>query len=157
MTTDCNCNGQDTMILTCSGASREGRLANQAAVELTKEGFGQLFCLAGIATGKSGLVQSAKDTEQIIVLDGCETACARTILENAGVPVKEHIIVSQLAIQKAGCRSLSLEDAVPGDVAAVKYAARLTLKLPVKIVFDSPKPLSPAEQAMSKLLGGKCC
>jgi len=98
------------MILTCSGASREGRLANQAAVELTKEGFGQLFCLAGIATGKSGLVQSAKDTEQIIVLDGCETACARTILENAGVPLKEHIIVSQLAIQKDGGRSLSLEE-----------------------------------------------
>lgn len=157
MATDCNCNGQNIMILSCSGASREGRLSNQATVELTKEGFGQLFCLAGIATGKSGFVQSAKDTEQIIVIDGCETACAKTILENAGVPVKEHIIVSQLAIQKDRGRSLSLEDAVPEDVAAVKYAARLALKLPVKIVFNSPKPLSPAEQAMSRLLGGKCC
>ncbi len=145
------------MILSCSGASREGRLANQAAVELTKEGFGTLFCLAGIATGKSGFVQSAKDTEQIIVIDGCETACAGTILENAGVPVKEHIIVSRLAIQKDEGGALSLEDAVPEDVAAVKYAARLALKLPVSVVFNSPTPLSPAEQAMSRLLGGKCC
>ena len=85
------------MILSCAGASREGRLANQAAVELTGEGFGVMFCLAGIATGKSGFVQSAKD------------------------------------------------------------AARLALKLPVKIIFTSPTPLSPADQAMSKLLGGKCC
>lgn len=46
----------------------------QAAVELTKERFGELFCLAEIATGKSGFMQSAKDTEQIIIIDGCETA-----------------------------------------------------------------------------------
>jgi uncharacterized metal-binding protein len=157
MANDCNCKAQNIMILSCSGASREGRLSNRAAVELTGEGFGVMFCLAGIATGKSGFVQSAKDAEQMIVIDGCETACAKTILENAGVPVKEHIIVSQLAIQKGRGRSLSLEDAVPEDVAAVKYAARLALKLPVKIVFNSPTPLSPADQAMSKLLGGKCC
>lgn len=145
------------MILSCSGASREGRLSNQAAVELTGEGFGVMFCLAGIATGKSGFVQSAKDAEQMIVIDGCETACARMILENAGVPVKEHVIVSQLPIQKDEGRSLSLEEAVPEDVAAGKYAARLALKLPVKIVFNSPTPLSPADQAISRLLGGKCC
>ena len=62
------------MILSCSGASREGRLSNQATVELTGEGFGVMFCLAGIATGKSGFVQSAKDAEQMIVIDGCGTA-----------------------------------------------------------------------------------
>ena len=145
------------MILSCAGASREGRLSNQAAVELTKEGFGTLFCLAGIAAGKSGFVQSAKDAEQMIVIDGCDTACTKTILENAGILVKEHVIVGRLAIQKGRGRSLSLEDAVPGDVAAVKYAARLALKLPIKIVFNSPTPLSPADQAMSKRLGGKCC
>ena len=66
-------------------------------------------------------------------------------------------IVSQLAIQKDEGRSLSLEEAVPEDVAAVKFAARLALKFPVKIVFNSPTPLSPADQAMSRLLGGKCC
>jgi uncharacterized metal-binding protein len=31
-----------------------------------------------------------------MILDGCETACAKTILENAGVPVKEHIIYHDL-------------------------------------------------------------
>jgi uncharacterized metal-binding protein len=157
MTNDCPCKGKNIMILSCSGASREGRLANQAAVELTGEGFDVMFCLAGIATKKSEFLQSVKDAEQMIVIDGCETACARTILENAGITVKEHIIVSQLAIQKDKGRPLSLEDAVPEDLAAVKYAAKLALKLPVKIIFNSPTPLSPADQAMSKLLGGKCC
>lgn len=39
-----------TMILACAGGSKVGQLANQAAVELTQEGFGKLFCLAGIGS-----------------------------------------------------------------------------------------------------------
>lgn len=154
---NCNCKRQDMMILSCSGASREGRFSNQAAVELAREGFGVMFCLAGIATGKNGFVQSVKAAEQKVVIDGCETACARTVLEDAGVPVKKHIIVSQLAISNDKGPSLSTEDTAPGDIATVKYAARLALKLPVKMVFNSSKPLSPADQAMSRRLGGKCC
>ena len=36
------------MILACSGGSNVGQLSNQAAIELTHEGFGKMFCLAGI-------------------------------------------------------------------------------------------------------------
>lgn len=35
------------MILACSGGSNVGQLSNQAAIELTQEGFGKMFCLAG--------------------------------------------------------------------------------------------------------------
>ncbi len=59
MSQDC-CQPQvDTLILACSGGSNVGQLANQAAVELTQEGFGKLFCLAGVGAQLSGFVQSA--------------------------------------------------------------------------------------------------
>ena len=56
----CDPNG-NIMILACSGGSNAGQLSNQSAVELTREGFGKLFCLAGIGGQLSGFVQSAKD------------------------------------------------------------------------------------------------
>jgi uncharacterized metal-binding protein len=36
------------MILACSGGSNVGQLSNQAAVDLIREGFSKMFCLAGI-------------------------------------------------------------------------------------------------------------
>ena len=54
-----------TMILACSGGSNVGQLSNQAAVELTQEGFGKLSCLAGVGAHLSGFVQSARDIDRI--------------------------------------------------------------------------------------------
>lgn len=59
------------MILACSGGSNVGQLPNHAAVELTKEGFGKMFCLAGIG--------------------GCSVGCAKAILEKAEVPLKTYL------------------------------------------------------------------
>ena len=58
---------QQIMLLACSGGSNVGQLSNQAVVELTQEGFGKMFCLAGIGAQLSGFVQSAKD----VSTDGC--------------------------------------------------------------------------------------
>ena len=80
----CSSNG-DIMILACSGASNVGQLSNRAAIELTQEGFGKMFCLAGIGGELSGFIQSAKDTPRIMAIDGCEAGCAKATLERAGV------------------------------------------------------------------------
>jgi uncharacterized metal-binding protein len=72
MNENCGCNQPGIMILTCSGGTCEGRLADRAAWELTKEGAGRMFCLAGIATRISGFVQPAKDTPKIVIIDGCD-------------------------------------------------------------------------------------
>ncbi len=39
---------ENIMILACSGGSNVGQLSNQAAIELTREGFGKMFCFSGI-------------------------------------------------------------------------------------------------------------
>ncbi|MDZ7667426.1 MAG: putative zinc-binding protein [Desulfotignum sp.] len=152
MENTCGCNQPDIMLLACSGGTCEGQLANRAAWELTKEGLGRMFCLTGIGAHVSGFMQSAKDVAQVVVIDGCDTACARILLENAGVAVTRHVIVTRLDVKKPD--SVHLD---PDDVAAVKHAVRLACKLPVKKVFDSPSPLSPGDRAKSRQLGGKCC
>ena len=48
MAEGCFSNNGTTMILACSGGSNVGQLPDQAAEEATQEGFGKMFCLAGI-------------------------------------------------------------------------------------------------------------
>jgi uncharacterized metal-binding protein len=88
------------MILACSGASNVGQLSNQAAVELTREGFGKMFCLAGIGAHLSGFVQSAKDVPAMVAIDGCPVACAKKILEHAEVPIQAYVMLTDLGIEK---------------------------------------------------------
>ena len=107
------------MILPCSGGSNVGQLANQAGVELTREGFGRMFCLAGIGGRLSGFVQSAKDVESMIVIDGCELACGKGTLETADVPLKTHLVVTELGIENNKDFSLKRE-----DIEKVKDAAK---------------------------------
>ena len=90
MAEDCCTTNGNVMILTCSGASNVGQLSNQAAVELTQEGFGKMFCLAGIGGHLSGFVQSAKDVLQMVAIDGCEVGCAKAVLEHAEIPSKNY-------------------------------------------------------------------
>ena len=100
MAENCCSNNGTTMILACSGGSNVGQLSNQAAVELTQEGFGKMFCLVGIGGGLSGFVQSAKDTPRMIAIDGCEVGCAKATLEKEEVPLKDYIVLTELGIQK---------------------------------------------------------
>jgi uncharacterized metal-binding protein len=88
------------MILACSGGSNVGQLSNQAAVELTQEGFGKMFCLAGVGGHLGGFVQSAKDVPQMVAIDGCDIGCAKAILEHAEVPIKSYLVLTELGIEK---------------------------------------------------------
>ena len=97
---DCCSTGGNVMLLSCSGGSNVGQLANQACVELTQEGFGKMFCLAGIGGELSGFVRSAQDVPQMVVLDGCEVGCAKAIFKKAGVPLRGHLVLTELGITK---------------------------------------------------------
>jgi uncharacterized metal-binding protein len=131
------------MILACSGGSNVGQLSNQAAVELTQEGFGKMFCLAGIGGQLSGFVQSAKDVPVMVAIDGCQVGCARAILENAQVPMKYYLVITDEGIEKN--KDFNLERA---DIDQVKAAVK-------RVVSQS----SPAEEVSSPAGCGckSCC
>jgi uncharacterized metal-binding protein len=100
MANECCVPNSNLMLLACSGASNVGQLSNQAAVELTQEGFGKMFCLAGIGGHLSGFLQSAKDVPEMVVIDGCSLACAKATMEHADVPMKNYLILTDLGIEK---------------------------------------------------------
>jgi uncharacterized metal-binding protein len=108
-----------TMILACAGGSNVGQLSNQAAVELSQEGFGKLSCLAGIGAHLDGFVQSARDIPQLVVIDGCDMACAHGVLEQAEIPVKHYMVITDLGIKKNKNMNLLRE-----EVERVKQAVR---------------------------------
>ncbi len=111
--------GNDVMILACSGGSNVGQLSNQAAVELTQEGFGKMFCLAGIGGKLSGFVQSATDVPVMGAIDGCQVGCAKAILENAQVPMKHYLVITDEGIEKN--KNFNLQRA---DIDRVKAAVK---------------------------------
>jgi len=135
--------GNDVMILACSDGSNVGQLSNQAAVELTQESFGKMFCLAGIGGKLSGFVQSAKDVPVMVAIDGCQVGCAKAILENAQVPMKHYLVITDEGIEKN--KNFNLDRA---DIYRVKAAVK-------RVVSQS----SPTEGAPSPVGYGckSCC
>jgi uncharacterized metal-binding protein len=59
-----------------------------------------MYCLAGVGGLLSGFVQSAKDVPEMVAIDGCPVGCAKAILENADVPLKSYVVVTELGIKK---------------------------------------------------------
>jgi uncharacterized metal-binding protein len=119
MAAGCCGGGNDLMILACSGGSNVGQLSNQAAVEMTQEGFGKMFCLAGLGGQLSGFVQSARDVPLLVAIDGCQVGCAKAILEQAQVPVEHYLVLTDEGIEKN--KDLCLKRA---DIDQVKAAVK---------------------------------
>ena len=119
MSQDCCRPTVTTMILACSGGSNVGQLSNQAAVELTQEGFGKLSCLAGVGAHLSGFVQSARDITELVVIDGCEVGCAKGVLEQAEVPLRAYLVITDLDIDKNKDMNLKRD-----EIDRVKQAVR---------------------------------
>ncbi len=121
MSDTCCSTRQPRMILACSGGSNVGQITNQAAVELTREGLGKMFCLAGLGGGIPGLVQAARDAGPVTVLDGCAVGCAKAIADKAGLAGYAYLVVTNLGIAKVKDTQLAIR---PDEVARVKQAAR---------------------------------
>lgn len=121
------------MILACSGGSNVGQLSNQASVELTQEGFGRLFCLAGIGGGLTGFVQSAKDTPALVAIDGCPVGCAKAILEKNNISLENYLVLTDIGIEKN--KSLNLGRS---EIDKVKAAVKSLLKKETSISAAEP-------------------
>jgi uncharacterized metal-binding protein len=119
MSQECCTENKEIMILACSGSSNLGQLANRAAVELTREGFGKMSCLAAIGAHLDNFVRSAKNASTLVAIDGCPVSCARHALEHAGISLQTYVLLYDLGIEKT--RDTVLD---PADVEKVKAAVR---------------------------------
>ncbi len=94
------CQPTEILIFPCSGGSNVGQIANQVGVQLTQDGLGKIFCLAGIGGHVSGMIESTKTGKMVVAIDGCPVACAQKTLEHAGFKIHEYVQVTDLGIEK---------------------------------------------------------
>jgi len=74
---NCSCNIAPKLIFACSGGSDVGKISDEAARLLTKEGKGKMFCLAGIGGRVSGIMASTEAAAKMLAIDGCPLDCAK--------------------------------------------------------------------------------
>ena len=99
-----SCCGSDkkktVLIYACSGGANVAEISDKAARELMFSGQGTMFCLAGLGAGIQGMIQTAKDADVNLVIDGCPMDCAKKVFEKAGVTNFAYIKVTDLGIEK---------------------------------------------------------
>jgi uncharacterized metal-binding protein len=100
MEKECLCESSPTLIFACSGAADVGKIADEAARLLTREGAGRMFCLAGIGGRVSGIMESTKAATRIMALDGCPLDCVRECLVQAGFQDFIHLRVTGMGLSK---------------------------------------------------------
>jgi uncharacterized metal-binding protein len=74
----------------------------------------------------SGFIQSAKDTPEMIAIDGCSIGCAKAILERAQVPIKSYLVLTEIGIEKNHDFNLKAE-----DIRNAKEAVKKSCKEPL--------------------------
>lgn len=97
----CGGGGEKTVLLyACSGGANVGEIADKAARELMFAGEGTMFCLAGLGADIPGMVQTARDADLNLVIDGCPVDCAKKIFDRQGLTNYKQIKVTDLGIEK---------------------------------------------------------
>lgn len=101
MSKACICKPSEIMLFACSGGgSNVGQIANNAALEITKEGKAKMYCLAGLGGHVPGIIEAAKQAKKIIVIDGCPVLCAKKMVEHVGLKADELIVITDEDIEK---------------------------------------------------------
>lgn len=96
----CECSAAPRLIFACSGAADVGAVADQAARNLTREGIGKMYCLAGVGGGVESILETTRSASALLAIDGCPVDCVKKLLEKAGFPDSKHFRVTDLGLQK---------------------------------------------------------
>lgn len=94
------CAGGPTLIFSCSGAADVGEISDRAARRLSKDGFGAMFCLAGVGGRVEPIMKKTGSASKILVIDGCNLDCVKNCLEQAGFTEFEYLRVTDLGLDK---------------------------------------------------------
>ena len=115
--------GKTVLLYSCSGGANVGEMADRACRQLMYEGVGQMFCVVGLGGDVQGMIQTAMDADQNIVVDGCDMGCGKKTFDRCGVTNYVQVKVTDLGIEKAKPQAATDEEvatvaATVRDVAA---------------------------------------
>lgn len=99
-------NGEQIIVLACSGASNTEAYSDKAARKMMAGGKGKMLCLARFAVDPKFAEQSKKGLEalgddgELIIIDGCPINCAEEIMKKSGFLKYRHINTTDFGITK---------------------------------------------------------
>jgi len=92
--------GGPKLIFACSGAADVGEISDRAARNMSRDGAGKMFCLAGIGGRIQGIMKMTGTASKILAIDGCELDCVKNCLQQAEFDQFEHFRVTDLGLEK---------------------------------------------------------
>jgi uncharacterized metal-binding protein len=116
--------GRLRIIVACAGVANVGQISNIAALQLAEEGYGAAACVALLATGAEGMKRTIRESDELVVIDGCPNACGRAIAAAAGFTPGQHLVVTALGMEKTGPAEFSDDDIETVVAAAWEGAGR---------------------------------
>jgi len=84
------------VVLSCSGASNMGQIANAMAVRLQQSGIAEMICMTAVGAGQTSHTKNVKKADEVIMINGCKKACGTRILDSLELPNSRHYIVQDL-------------------------------------------------------------
>ena len=84
----------------CSGAADTAEIADLAVRELHKAKEAKMFCLAGIAGDVELIVANSRAANRTLVVDGCDSDCAKRTMQKNGFHDFVHFRVTDLGWEK---------------------------------------------------------
>ena len=97
----CTCDtGGPTLVFSCSGGSDTPELADKAARKLRDEKVAKMYCLAGIGGDVDLIIENTRAAGCRLVIDGCETGCAKKTMERAGITDFLYLQVTDMGFVK---------------------------------------------------------
>jgi uncharacterized metal-binding protein len=96
----CSCKAAPKLVFPCSGAADVGELSDQAARQMSKDGTGKMYCLAGIGGKVDAILANTRGAARVLAIDGCSQECASKTLEKAGFEGFEHLKLWEMGYRK---------------------------------------------------------
>ena len=95
----CGYGADEYIILSCSGASDLGYIADQNARKLQRNKVRRMNCLTVAATGTEDKIEDFKKCN-ILVMDRCSEDCGRKIMEMRGIDDYNYLRLTDLGYEK---------------------------------------------------------
>jgi uncharacterized metal-binding protein len=96
----CTCNGVTDLMFCCSGGADTAEIGDRAVRALHKAGDAKMFCLAGIAGDVELIVVNSKAASRSLVVDGCDSDCAKKTMQKNGFTDFIHFRVTDVGWEK---------------------------------------------------------
>jgi uncharacterized metal-binding protein len=96
----CACNGVTDLMFSCSGAADTAEIGDRAVRALHKAGEAKMYCLAGIAGDVETIVVNSKAASRMLVVDGCDSDCAKKTMQKNGFNDFIHFRVTDTGWEK---------------------------------------------------------